>query len=85
MTQNCATVKKIKIVIFRTLVTFSPIAAIAAIKQRSSARIAKLYLFFSDCKDRSDQIKSKCTKIPVRLQCCLIDPAGNNTKRETGI
>ena len=37
-------------VIFRTLVTFSPIAA--------SARIAKLYLFFSDCKDRRDQMKT---------------------------
>ena len=77
--------------IFRTLVTFSPIAAIAAIKQKSSsARIAKLYLFFSDYKDRSDKKKkqacfSRRNKIPIRLQCCLIDPAGNNTKSETGI
>ena len=22
---------------------------------------------------------------PIRFQCCLIDPAGNNTKSETGI
>ena len=28
---------------------------------------------------------SWCTKIPVRFQFCLIDPAGNNTKSETGI
>ena len=28
---------------------------------------------------------SRRTKIPIRLQCCLIDPAGNNTKSETGI
>ena len=27
---------------------------------------------------------SRCTKIPIRFQCCLIDPAGNNTKSETG-
>ena len=26
---------------------------------------------------------SRCTKIPIRFQCCLIDPVGNNTKSET--
>ena len=28
---------------------------------------------------------SRCTKIPKQFQCCLIDPAGNNTKSETDI